>query len=476
MTKSIDNGNRGECEREDSVHSIERGGEGCAEELELCHIHQPGHDDAVTHVSGKITKLVKSPEDSCRKPQSSNLMRSRVNEMSKFFYLSLFAILGETLRVLLGEMLGSACEYPENVESWIRPFSNVCVTANGQSAQSGGAFSSDLPANMLGSFLMGLFSTGSKFPHLSTSEIPVILFHPASSFQNWQSLHLGLRTGFFGSLTTFASWNSQMVVMMDGSGTILGPQVISAIFGYILGLQTAFMSLKFGQHVAQWCYVYRMRCSARKCADKERQEKSLKPCSTFESSGIDLEVSDIEKSVDLSISDDSVMQISYTVASILAVLVGFLCFLFVVLDHRHAKNGNSQSIYRTLWMSAIFSPFGALLRWKMSSLNRGKHSWPSWICMGTFLANILGSLVSITSVLVMSHLSGELNSLALHVLIGIKTGFAGCLSTVSTFVDEIDSLSCKYPLHAKPYIYAVGTVLSACLSSLCIYSLVGSLI
>ena len=69
--------------------------------------------------------------------------------------------------------------------------------------------------------------------------------------QDWKTLWLGLRVGFCGSLTTWASWNTQMVTMFAaGHGTLLRTQVVSVAFGYFIGFMTAVCSYVLGEQVA----------------------------------------------------------------------------------------------------------------------------------------------------------------------------------------------------------------------------------
>ncbi|KAK4540679.1 hypothetical protein LTR36_009010 [Oleoguttula mirabilis] len=84
----------------------------------------------------------------------------------------------------------------------------------------------------------------------------------------------------------------------------------------------------------------------------------------------------------------------------------------------------------------VFAPVGCLLRFILSiKLNRKVRSFP----LGTFTANILG-----TCVLGMSydlqHSSAARSVVGCQVLQGIEDGFCGALTTVSTWVLELDTL------------------------------------
>lgn len=91
------------------------------------------------------------------------------------------------------------------------------------------------------------------------------------------------------------------------------------------------------------------------------------------------------------------------------------------------------------WMFLIFfAPYGALIRFHLSKLN--KKSFP----LGTYIANIIGStLIAVFSLLARGK-SGYGSSaplikkvLSCQVLMGLIDGFCGGLTTISTFIAEI---------------------------------------
>eukprot|EP00957_Ditylum_brightwellii_P042431 3212917-Ditylum_brightwellii.AAC.1 len=100
---------------------------------------------------------------------------------------------------------------------------------------------------------MGMMQTGLALDLPINS--PVVWLHETSSFQSWDIIHLAVRTGFCGSLTTFSSWNSEMVVMMFGTGSEnKHSQWLRALLGYLIGLETALGSFVFGKNVATWIH------------------------------------------------------------------------------------------------------------------------------------------------------------------------------------------------------------------------------
>ncbi len=61
---------------------------------------------------------------------------------------------------------------------------------------------------------------------------------------------VGLRTGFCGSLTTFASWELALVTLLIGGRGIQGGQWSEFLWGLIIGFQLSLSSYMFGAHLA----------------------------------------------------------------------------------------------------------------------------------------------------------------------------------------------------------------------------------
>jgi CrcB protein len=171
-------------------------------------------------------------------------------------YMSLAAILGCLLRILLAQFFGEECKNPGTV-GWLSAASPLCVTRDGETEQMGSIIFADLPANMLGSFLMGLLQDSQSLG-LAVPTAPIAWLRPSHAFQGYTVLHLALRTGFCGSLTTFSSWIAEMTVMMVGEeATHRESQFWKALFGFLIGIQTALGSFMFGRTVAIWLNQWR---------------------------------------------------------------------------------------------------------------------------------------------------------------------------------------------------------------------------
>lgn len=134
----------------------------------------------------------------------------------------------------------------------------------------------------------------------------------------------------------------------------------------------------------------------------------------------------------------------------LAVLLGFGCWLAAVFmaiwpagDFVHWR---SRAV-----LPLVFAPLGCLLRFYVSKhLNARIPAFP----LGTFVVNIFGTAV-LGMAFDLQHASsiGATNSTACAVISGIMEGFCGCLTTVSTWVAELQGLRRR---HA--WIYGTASV------------------
>lgn len=113
-----------------------------------------------------------------------------------------------------------------------------------------------------------------------------------------------------------------------------------------------------------------------------------------------------------------------------------------------------DSNFRPITFSIVFSPLGSILRWYLSrfnSISRSKR-FP-YFPLGTLTANLLATMI-LSIAFICQHFGRDVgisgstggigNSLLdCNVLYGIQEGFCGTLSTVSTFVIELNKLKPK---------------------------------
>ena len=262
-------------------------------------------------------------------------------------------------------------------------------------------------------------------------------------------------------LVKVASWNTQMVVMLDGTDTDLGPQVAPALFGYMIGVACAASSFMFGRHAYDWLRSLHPPV-------EEDAEYGISPppadmsvdLNSCYSSGIESQLSRLKEGVDIL---SKLYKIKYgPLLFTLALLIAF-----AVVD---AKQG--LLFYRKLWMSCMLAPFGAVLRWRISVLNKRNFRWArgvKWIPWGTFFANFLASIISVAADAVNSRVLDPERSgfnWISPALLAVQGGFAGSLSTVSTLMREMFSLDTP----AQAHFYCLFTIVSSMLCGLMVYS------
>ena len=360
-------------------------------------------------------------------------MRRLTPMASSILYLSLFSTVGVTMRAFTGRFFGGDCESNaegQPIDDWLWPVSHkICVTASGTTAQYGGALFIDLPANMIGSFIMG-FMTGHS---ADWPAIPCLAYdHP---LQNEQGLHVGIKTALCGSLTTFSSWNSQMVLMMDGTANpFLGSQILAAIFGYILGLQASVVSFRAGRTVAAWCHLRRNP----HVFDSALSKREIRHRWHHD-------------------------HLYWITPVVVFILIGILIVMFILGDVYWGI-----AYYRQLWIACLTAPIGTISRWKLSTLN-GKYSFPA----GTFLANFFGCILSaaLTAWSIIESSDKGAQRWQIPAIKAVSMGVAGSLSTVSTFVKECVEIVEKNPAYdKKAFLYSIGSMLICCFVGLLVYS------
>mmetsp|Transcript_21 Transcript_21/g.39 ORF Transcript_21/g.39 Transcript_21/m.39 type:complete len:567 (+) Transcript_21:123-1823(+) len=182
-------------------------------------------------LSDDLPPVVQKRKEEEAKPQSSSGIWMTI------VALSIFSMLGNAFRVFLENLFGQSCE--TQTPTWLYRLSfkwNVCFT----SSQT--ALFIDLPVNMIGSFVMGLFQPCQDIG--LQSSVPIAFLKTKHWFQTSQVVHIAIRTGFCGSLTTFSSWNTSMLALMTNE------QIVAALFGYIIGAYLSVSSLKLGQQTS----------------------------------------------------------------------------------------------------------------------------------------------------------------------------------------------------------------------------------
>ncbi|KAI8137326.1 CrcB-like protein-domain-containing protein [Fennellomyces sp. T-0311] len=224
-------------------------------------------------------------------------------------------------------------------------------------------------------------------------------------------LQIGLSTGLCGSITTFSSWMLDMFKAFanyDAYPHNTGYNVLAAIWQFLVTLGMSLNGLTFGYHVGRLI--------------------SHVPIQLFEFTEIVPHGFSVRH---LGRYDAAVM--AFGTASWLAVV-----FAAIFTHHQ-----------RELMLACVFAPLGALLRWHLSVFNA--KVWKGKFFCGTFLANMLGTMV--LAVLALLQSGVVMSSIACDVVQAFADGFCGCLTTISTFVVELSNLPLRHT-----YVYGISSV------------------
>ena len=220
-------------------------------------------------------------------------------------------------------------------------------------------------------------------------------------------LHLGLRTGFCGSLTTWASWNevaTERIVTGDWA---------RGLMTYLFGAELAACSTMIGTSLAAALLSYHDGARA------AGPEQLSTECSVDNTIGEPSPPPLLSKPAMHFCTEDVVTAL--VLAGIAGAMVAGIA-------------ASPSMLSRELCLSALFGPAGVLLRWQLGRLN---GVWPRapWLSLGTLAANSLGCILAaaVSAAISRRRLSAYWDSVVGAALI---SGLAGGLSTVSTVASE----------------------------------------
>ena len=277
-----------------------------------------------------------------------------------------------------------------------------------------------LYANILGSFLMGCLCDGKAAAALflvqplatpgdrhsaallteaaRLREAPLALYIRSPALNRSKALLVGMRTGLCGCMTTLSSWNQSAYTLL------LNGQISGAICAYLFGFLLALCALQLGQRLALAVWL------------AQQPKVGLEGVG-----GVGIGGSAGEKPT----ADTRIACVLRSLAIGLLMSTTLLAF---TAPFRHTIP------LRILWLSLLFSPIGSLWRWRLSKPNSaGAANLP----LGTLLANAIAvAALAMLEGASEGTLAEEL--LRRDVLAALGTGLCGSLSTVSTFVLEVN--------------------------------------
>ncbi|CAI5471683.1 unnamed protein product [Closterium sp. Yama58-4] len=330
-------------------------------------------------------------------PEEDERLEPWLTHVSVLVHLATFAIIGVLIRYGLEVLFGPEMAHVTDDEQ------TVFI---------------DLPANIAGSFIMGVVGVAAKRHIAAYSE----------------HLAIGLATGLCGCITTFASWNQRMLAILAQG------LWVRALAGYIVGAALPFVSLMAGIDLADGIKWQIKRANDRRTA------RGKPPLRAPRADHFDRRWASL------------LLFFCLSVFLVTAAAIG------TALDDWSSKT-------RRLWYACVVAAPGAWLRWYLSWLNGGavgKGRWWQWVPVGTVAANVSASVLEAALSTVVLAYNSDVSVLAVGAL---QLGFLGSLSTVSTLMVEVLALhKAKTGRCWRPYFYLYCiTILPSFLSGVLVY-------
>ncbi|KAK9813594.1 hypothetical protein WJX73_009190 [Symbiochloris irregularis] len=429
--------------------------------------------------------------------------------VSILVHIAFWAQIGVLTRIYLNKSFNDGCQ----------GYWGVCLTSDGVQHNSLGAYFTDLPSNMLGSFIMGLLTTAATIG--LDSKKPVAILPQKHTWQGHSELHVGLRTGYCGSLTTFASWELSMAQLLIGGQGPQGGQWADFLWGFVIGSQLSLSSYVFGLHFAATIDKWLLhdgdeQAKALKAqspaAEKAKQQEEGKRLQTSQKAKLGQRnealnnADELEEEHEMALEDGlhrnappgdeqpvpgqssqpgpsadkaaesppntapvsqperKARSISKTTLCTLTLLIctTTLWCILAGLDHKAVHQARRQQ-----WFALILAPFGAGLRWYLSRFNKKLPRPLEWYPAGTFAANMIACMIDF--VLAAVAVNARLGYWPLVILPSIRVGFSGALSTVSTLVAEVHAMTRQIPERLDAYLYLLSTIATGVLLGVIFY-------
>jgi fluoride ion exporter CrcB/FEX len=304
-----------------------------------------------------------------------------------------------------------------------------------------------LAPNMCGCFIAGLLSTPAAAGVASDGRALAAL--PLTHrLQTLVRVHVGLRTGFCGALTTWASWNQEMTTR-----AVQGDWA-RALLGLLFGAQLSLASLAVGQHAAAGLWHEHEHPS--------RSVESRAACDGGAEPGGGVTTLVGEPPPLLALSHPPAAQLWSGDVAAAVVLAAAVAGCVTGLQ-------SSDATARVVCLAALCGPFGVIARWQLARLNGALGALP-WLPLGTLIANVAACVfdAALAAGYERTRLSrgavwgGVLNA-------SLQAGIGGGLSTVSTAAAEASLLLSVVGSRWRGYAYLLATLVFSYAPSLAIY-------
>jgi fluoride ion exporter CrcB/FEX len=290
-------------------------------------------------------------------------------------------------------------------QAFIRTYAAGVADPSVFSTEDVGVFHQAFFANILGCFLMGI----------------LVQFKPMPFFQRNLNLFVGLGTGGLGSLTTFGSWNEEVSIKFYQQRKVFNG-IFSLFFGFISSYGAYFAGRDLG-HLIIYLHDKRM---------KKVKQKRIKFSSVPNPNNVNINNMNRDPNETLDIeSMDEETQLPHATKKEERDITIFAFVSYITVTILLVALAIPGTDYNYTVASLVGST-GAVLRYYMIRMNPrvpNKLNFPLF----TFLVNIIGSVIASLVILFTTPDDVILRA-------ALSTGFTGCLTTVSTFVDELSRL------------------------------------
>ena len=306
-----------------------------------------------------------------------------------------------------------------------------------------------LAPNMCGCFVAGLLSTPAaagvapdeRYALHSLAALP-----PSHRLQGLARMHVGLRTGFCGALTTWASWNHEV------TARAVAGDWARALLGLLFGAQLSLASLAVGQHVAAG--MWHAHAHPRRRVD-DACDGAAEPGGLTTLAG--------EPPPPAALSHPPAAQLWSGDVAAAVVLAAAVAGCVTGLAR------SSDATARVVCLAALCGPFGVVARWQLARCN-GALAVAPWLPLGTLLANVAACVfdAALAAGYARTQLSrgavwgGVLNA-------ALQAGIGGGLSTVSTAAVEASLLFSVVGSRWRGYAYLLLTLVLSYAPALAIY-------
>ena len=328
----------------------------------------------------------------------------------------------EVLHISLGALWGTLLRFGLTLGASCYNWSGLAHGGAGCASLGDGVVFTTLAANLVGCFTMGLFSSAAALG-LPGRQVPLAAFPAHTRVQRLARVHVAQRTGLCGALTSWASWNTIMVVLTSDG------EYVRAWWGYLIGTLCAAAALSAGGHAA----------AASRAYWKDHPVYTPPETVTLNERGI--------------VAEDYV-GLCAAAATVL------LCALGVAYA--------DQPSLRAACAAALLGPPAVLLRWALAKrFNPVSPDETAWLPRGTLCANTAACLFDAALTAYAARAPSD-GGRAWIVSVAVS-GVGGGLSTVSSVAAEVSGLMAS-GVRARGYAYMGATLALGYLPALGLFS------